>query len=82
MQTTQTSDQRRNLLLLPRIRFNYRNISSSEPVFAATSASCPFPVRLLVAPTGHPLLAKATPVGSPFQVLALTRGVRRVRVSS
>lgn len=41
-----------------------------------------FPFRLLVTPTSLPLTAKATPVGSPFQVLALTRGVRRVRVSS
>lgn len=30
-------------------------------------------LRLLVTPTDHPLIAKVTPVGSPFQVLVLTR---------
>lgn len=41
-----------------------------------------FPLRLSVTPTGYPLVTKATPVGSPFQVLALTQGVRHVQVSS
>jgi len=30
-------------------------------------------LRLLVTPTNHPLIAKARPVGSPFQVLVLSR---------
>lgn len=53
-----------------------------QPLRVNHTSDHQFPFRLLVTPTSLPLPAKATPVGSPFQVLALTQGVRRVRVSS
>lgn len=39
-------------------------------------------IRQLVTPTSHLLATQATPVGSPFQVLVSTLGVRHVQASS